>query len=432
MNDYENNQKLSRALSFTLGLFILIGVITPVSASDKLSPGLDVIANDFTMAVDGLAGTEIYLSEKAFSEALGVENVGKITITSLPDSQLGKLLLDDRYVEVGQTVPEKKLDKLKFVPFGKGELNTSFSFCRGSDIYGTVYTCNIYATKTVNTAPKFDGQSVSAAVEAFSGVTYLGTLHATDNDGDELTFEIVSGASNGKVKLTDKKHGYYEYTSSDGYVGRDSFTVCAVDKCGNRSANTTVSLDVGKVNESEVFADMNGHFANGAVISCVRRGVIEAAASGKYYMPDEYMSRAEFLSLAMKAGGYSGFNASNTGFADDADIPAEYKGYVAAAEAFGFISGIDTEAGTRFYPNNQITRLEAAVMLSRINGITGDGTLTVSVDSNSIPAWAVSAVSGLNSAGILRGNGNGSLDAYAPVTRGAAAQMVYACTMYKG
>ncbi len=432
MKDYENNQKLSLALGLTLAVFIIIGMLTPVNAESELSPGLAVMANDFAMAVDGLAGTEVHLSKKAFADALGVENVGKITVVSLPDSTLGRLQLGERYVEIGQTVAERNLDSLKFVPYGDNEIEASFGFCRGTDISGIVYTCTVYTTKKVNTAPEFEPRTVSSSAEAFSGITYLGTLYASDAEGDGLTYEIVSGASNGKVKLTDKSRGYYEYTSNAGFVGRDSFTVIAADRYGNRSSAVKVSLDVGKVNAGEVYADMQGHFANGAVISCVRKGIIGSAAAGQNFEPDGLMSRAEFLTLAMRAGGYSGFTAASTGFADDGDIPDGYKGYVAAAEAFGFISGIETDSGMKFYPNNQITRLEAAVILSRIGKITGSDTVSVFADESAIPTWAVSAVSGLAEAGILRGGGNGRLDAYAPVTRGAAAQMVYACSVYKG
>lgn len=50
-------------------------------------------------------------------------------------------------------------------------------------------------------------------------------------------------------------------------------------------------------------------------------------------------------------------------FADDADIPAWAKGYVAAAVQEGIILGRD---GNPFAPNAQATRAEAVVMLLRM------------------------------------------------------------------
>lgn len=424
MNSFNNRKKLTRTLSVVLGALVLIGIALPVSASTSLSPALDIIATEFTMAKSGLVGTGIYFEKEDFAAALGVNNVGKITIAALPDPTLGRLQLGSRALVVGQTVSERNLDLLKFVQYGSGEVEASFKFTRGSDPYGTAYECALYTLTSVNTAPTVE-TSVSASgsiATAYTGIAYLGAIRATDSEGDPLTFEVIKSPSNGTVKLTDKTRGYFEYTSADGFVGKDSFTVRVTDKYGNRSSDTKITVRVEKAGENEVYADMDGHWANTAVISCVKAGVIDAAQAGDMFYPDAYISRSEFLALAMNATGYTGFSIDNTGFADDADIPTEYKGYIAAAEAFGIIDGIETEAGLRFYPNNQITRCEAAVILSRLTGITGGA---VSVFANeAIPAWAEGAMVGLFSAGILRGMGDGTLGAYTPITRGAAAQLV--------
>ncbi len=424
MNNHNCRKKLTRALCATLGALVLIGTALPVSASGSLSPALNIIAADFTMAKSGLIGTGIYFEKEDFAAALGVENVGKITIASLPEPTLGRLQLGSRYVEVGQTISERNLDSLKFVQYGSGEVEASFKFTRGSDVYGTAYECALYTLASVNTAPTVE-MGVSASTDAptaYTGVAYLGAIRATDREGDSLTFEVLKSPSNGTVKLTDKARGYFEYTSAGGFVGKDSFTVRVTDKYGNRSTDAKITVRVEKASESEVYADMGEHWANTAVITCVKAGVIDAANTGDKFYPDAYISRAEFLALAMNAAGYTGFTIGNTGFADDADIPDEYKGCIAAAEAFGIIDGIETDTGVRFYPNNQITRCEAAVILSRLTGITG-GAVSVFADE-SIPAWAEGAMVGLYNAGILRGTGDGTLDAYTPITRGAAAQLV--------
>ncbi len=425
-----NNRNFTRALCALLGALVLIGIAVPVSAGASLSPALDIIANEFTMAKSGLVGTGIYFEKEDFAAALGVENVGKITIASLPDATLGRLQLGSRYVEVGQTISERNLDSLKFVQHGSGEVEASFKFTRGSDVYGTAYECALYTLTSVNTAPTVEtgANAAKGTATAYTGIAYLGAISASDREGDTLTFEVVKSPSNGTVRLTDKARGYYEYTSNDGFVGGDSFTVRVTDKYGNRSSDAKISVRVENIDESEVYADMSGHWANSAVISCVKAGVISAAQTGDKFYPDAYISRAEFLALAMNAAGYTGFSIGNTGFEDDAEIPTEYKGYIAAAEAFGIIDGIETDTGLRFYPSNQITRCEAAVILSRLTGITG-GAVSVFADE-SIPAWAEGAMVGLYAAGILRGMGDGTLGAYTPMTRGAAAQLV-SCVIEK-
>ena len=426
MKTNNKSLRLSKALSAVLGMLMLLSMALPAKAA-PLSPALDIIASEFTMAKSGLVGAGVYFDAEDFRASLGVDSVGKITVVSLPDSTLGRLQLGSRYVEVGQTISEKNLSSLKFVQYGSGEVAAAFSFTRGSDIYGTEYRCNIYTLQTVNTAPIIDTKTTTEAAvgqaDAYSGVTHLGAIRALDSENDELTFEIMESPSHGTVKLTDAARGYYEYTSKEDFIGKDSFTVRVTDKYGNRSSETKVTLRVGKYEASEVYSDMNGHWANAAVISCVRSGIVDAASDGDKFYPDEYISRAEFLSLAMKAAGYTGFTISDTGFLDDAEIPAEYKGCIAAAEAFGIIGGVESADGVRFYPNNQITRCEAAVIISKLTGISG-GTVAVFSDFDAVPAWAQGAMVGLYNEGILRGSGNGEINAYTPVTRGSAAQML--------
>lgn len=423
----EHNEKLSRGLGAVLAAFMLVGIALPCRAEYKLSPALDIIAEEYKVAKSGLAGTEIYFDKSDFTESLGVSSVGKITVTSLPEGTLGRLKLGSRFVEVGQTISERNLDSLKFVPFGSDEVVATFSFCRGSDIYGTEYECTVYTLKAINTAPVIEknGTVITSVgdTDAYTGIPYFGAIKATDKEGDAMTYEIMSNASNGTVKLTDRHRGYYEYTSNENFTGKDSFTVRVTDKYGNRSAEEKITLRVDKAEADEVYSDMNGHWANSAVIACVRSGIIGAAQSGERFYPDEKISRAEFLYLAMTSAGYTGFTTSNTGFADDADIPAEYKGCIAVADALGIIEGAAHEDKIKFHPNNQITRCEAAMIISRLTGISGDA-VSVFADSDTIPTWAKGAMYGLYNEGILRGKGDGTLGAYNPLTRGEAVQMI--------
>ncbi len=429
MKNTVNSERLHRGTVAALAAMLLVGAALPARAA-SLSPALDIIAAEHTMAKSGLSGTEVHFSREDFKNSLGVDSVGKITIASLPDMTLGHLQLGSRYVEIGQVISEKNLDSLKFVPYGKEELEAVFSFCRGSDPFGTAYECKVYTLDTVNTAPVIaSSDSVSASVGSgeitvYSGVTHLGTIPATDAESDPMTFEILHMPSHGSVKLTNRTQGYFEYMADSDYTGLDSFTVCATDKYGNRSAEAKILLRAMAPADGEVFADMDGHWANAAVISCVRANVIDAAEADECFYPDELVSRAEFLSLAMSAAGYSGFSTSNTGFADDAQIPLQYKGSIAAANALGIVHGVETDGVRMFYPNNQITRSEAAVIISRLTGIGSADSVSVFAD-DAVPAWASGALSGLIDAGILRGSGD-SIDVYAPLTRAAAIQLAAA------
>ena len=104
------------------------------------------------MAANGVVGTDIYFSPQDFSEALGLKSVDKITVAVLPDATLGRLQLGTRYVEVGQTISERDIDDLKFVPFGSNEIAATFGFCVGKNTKGPIYKCTVYTTEKVNCA----------------------------------------------------------------------------------------------------------------------------------------------------------------------------------------------------------------------------------------------------------------------------------------
>lgn len=387
-----------------------------------VSPALDIISEQYPFIKTGLCGADIFFSEKDFATALGVDSVSKITITELPDGSVGTLKLGSLNVVEGQTISAKNLSSLRFVPTDISEAQTAFSFCLTNGGCGASYDCSIYTLSSVNSAPVIEeGEMIT--VGAFSGIDYFGSIHASDPENDSMTFEILEEPSHGSVRLTNRDAGYYVYTPDSDFSGVDSFTVCAFDKYGNYSSPVSLKLKVSRADQEYVFADMDGHWANSAVIACAQNRIIKTDEDS--FRPDEPISRLEFLSLVMNAAGYAGFRASDTGFDDDVLIPAEYKGTVAIAEAEGIISGIESDGKKLFCPDNQITRAEAAVIVARLTDVDDSGeVLSVFADS-SIPAWAASSMSALHKVGILRGDGS-TVSAYEPLTRGAAAQLAMA------
>lgn len=88
----------------------------------------------------------------------------------------------------------------------------------------------------VNDPPVADEQSVLTTQETPIDITLTGS----DEDGDELTFEIVSAPARGVLTGTAP---HVTYTSEEGFVGEDSFTfrVCDDEVC---SAPATVKISV--------------------------------------------------------------------------------------------------------------------------------------------------------------------------------------------
>lgn len=103
-------------------------------------------------------------------------------------------------------------------------------------------------------------------------------------------------------------------------------------------------------------------------------------------------------------------------YADAAQIDAWARPYVAAMTQAGLVKG----KGDRFAPNDQMTRIEAAIMISNaLRDVPGFGTpadLSSYADSADIPAWAFGQVA----QGTISGYPDGTLRPNQPIKRSEA------------
>lgn len=121
----------------------------------------------------------------------------------------------------------------------------SFTF-RASD--GSLNSVDQVVSITVN--PVNDAPTASdAAVSGNEDTTIAGTVVGADVDGDALTFDLVSGTSNGTVTLN--SDGTYSYAPNANFNGTDSFTFRSNDGFLT-SAVQTVSITVNPVNDAPV------------------------------------------------------------------------------------------------------------------------------------------------------------------------------------
>jgi uncharacterized protein len=117
---------------------------------------------------------------------------------------------------------------------------------------------------------------------------FTGTLVATDQNGDDLTYAIVDGPANGMVVLG--ANGAYTYTPNANFNGTDSFTFRAND--GSVDGNiATVSLTVNAVNDApnDVNLDANivrENAANGTVVATATAADPDSGSSFTYQMID--------------------------------------------------------------------------------------------------------------------------------------------------
>ncbi len=100
-----------------------------------------------------------------------------------------------------------------------------------------------------NNAPVASNDSASVNEDT----TLSDTLTATDADGDQLTFSIVSQASNGVATITNSATGAFNYVPGANYNGADSFTFKAND--GIDDSNTaTFSITINSVNDAPIWS----------------------------------------------------------------------------------------------------------------------------------------------------------------------------------
>jgi len=94
------------------------------------------------------------------------------------------------------------------------------------------------ANNSGNNAPAAADSAITVGV----GATISGTLSASDADGDNLTYSIVTPPSTGAVTITDASTGDFNYTAPN-QSGNDSFTFKVSD--GQADSNTaTVSITI--------------------------------------------------------------------------------------------------------------------------------------------------------------------------------------------
>ena len=422
-------------LSFVLMalVFTIIGVVREQKSDATLdiSNALSVIANENDMAKYAMVNNKITFSADDFERYLNTKELVSVTITSVPDLVDGCLCIGDVAINVGQTISYENLALLNYRASNEEIRQSSFNF----KVNGCEYemTCNLYFLTRENAAPTLALEDERTfMVSTHQTIEIFGKVCGYDADGDELRFEVVTYAKNGVLNFNGKT-GEYSYTPTGEYFGEDSFEYVAVDKYGNYSSSRRVNLTVEKLKSDIVFCDMQGHRDHHAAMTMVEMGVMsgESIGNNTYFMPDKAVSRLDFVVMLMNAIGYGEVEAiNNTGFDDDNEISASMKGYVKKARDLGLVNGsVNAEGEYLFEPNREITRAEAALIVSKLVDAEVPTVKPIFPDRNDIPTWAEDAIYVLNDLGILV-SVDGSISPSASITRAQAANMLYNLDYY--
>lgn len=228
-----------------------------------------------------------------------------------------------------------------------------------------------------------------------------GKLQGSDPGGLELRYEITTEPIKGSVEL--QEDGSFVYTPAEGKKGRDYFGFTVTNSDGISSQEATVIIRIQKQKTTVSYSDMRGSGSEYAAVLLAEKGIYTGACTGGTYLfvPEEEVSRAEFLAMCMQLGDEKLISGvMTTGFADDETIPVWAKTYVSTALMQGYINGYSENGRAVFRAQNGVTLSEASVMLSEVLGLSN----VVSVsqyDEETVPVWAASQTASLASRGLI-------------------------------
>ncbi|MGI6402636.1 MAG: Ig-like domain-containing protein [Oscillospiraceae bacterium] len=303
-----------------------------------------------------------------------------ITVTSLPDRQYGGLFVDGVEVTNYEFFERSELDKLCFSAAANPGTATIGLLPRGKGAEPVLL--NIQVLAQANRPPVLESLSLETAknVDAYQYLT------AWDPDGDPVRLQLISAPKKGEVSISGKTLIYRPWHNK---TGSDSFLLCAVDSKGAYSPETTVSVSIGKENQSLVYADMTTHPSQYAALMLHKVGVYtgEKIGNSYFFQPDRIRNRADFLVWLLTAAGMTDSMSPtvNTGLPGDESIPLHYKRYVKKAMEEGIISS------SREFAWQEIpTRAECVVLTARAAKIDDVKSYPLTMaDAGALPDWSV-------------------------------------------
>lgn len=362
-------------------------------------------------------GETLYNAEYCFCEADfsadAYPGLSGIFVSAVPEAEVASVMLGQRTIRAGDVLPVDALERLRLVPACAESCNADFCYrpiCETALGEPSKVTIRIQSGK--NATPKAN----NAEFETYKNIANDGKLTGSDPEEAQLTFQLVEKPKRGTVKLNED--GTYVYTPDKNKVGEDSFTFTVTDDAGNVSKPATVSIRILKPTQSMTFADMEGRTDLYEAVWLCNEDLGSGRSIGGTlcFCPNETVSRAEFLVMAMKLRGVPVDPALTvSGFADADAAPAWVQPYLASAMRRGFIRGETGEAGAVFRPNDAITGREAAVMLQNMLELP----ISAAAFRPAQEAWYASSVQALSEAGITLSAPD------RPLTRAAVAGLLY-------
>ncbi len=384
-------------------LLIVALTVGGVAAYADFGSGVAAMAEGTEIIKTAISGKKIVFSDVDFKQGLCITDFDKIEITAVPESNQGVLMLAGRRVGIGTVIKRKNIGALVFIPASRDVSECRFKFKTDDYASGAEVDFVLKFTEKVNYAPTVSEKNDSTLTTQRE-VSVWGMMEAEDAESDTLEYLVIGYPKAGALTVLDKKTGEFLYTPPTDYTGEVSFTFVARDEWGNFSKPEKVEIKVTERMSEIVYEDLKDHKEYNAAIALTAIGAADGRliGDGVYFMPEDKVTIAEFVTMAMKCAGVSADKSlSATYFDDDADIPAPMKSYIATAQKYGIVQGKFENSGLFLRPNAPITRYEAAMIMSALVEEHADAVLPTFSDGDTLPVWAEAAVAEMCAMGIF-------------------------------
>ena len=386
-------------------LLIVALTVGGVAVYADFGSGVAAMAEGTEIIKTAICGKKIVFSDVDFKQGLCITDFEKIEITAIPESNQGVLMLAGRRVGVGTVIKRKNIGALVFIPASREVSECRFKFKTDDYASGAEVDFVLKFAEKVNYAPTVSENSIGNLTTQRE-VGIWGKMKATDAESDSIEYLVISYPKAGALSVLDKKTGEFLYTPPTDYTGKVSFTFVARDEWGNFSKPEKVEISVTERMSEVVYEDLKDHREYNAAIALTALGAADGRliGDGVYFMPNEKVTVAEFVTMAMKCAGISADKSlTATYFDDDEDIPTPMKSYIATAQKYGIVQGKFENGGLFLRPNAPITRYEAAMIMSALSGDVDGAVLPSFKDMDTLPVWAEAAVAEMCAMGIFDG-----------------------------
>ncbi|MBQ7333551.1 MAG: hypothetical protein IJW38_04295, partial [Clostridia bacterium] len=201
----------------TVGI-LLIATLTLIFAgtvanASSFGSGALAVAEDVKIIKTGLLGRKITFSDADFKQGLCINDFNKVTITKLPPTSDGTLMLAGRRIGEGTSIKRKNLPSLVFIPSSKDITETVFKVTVDQYASGAEIDFVIKFTDKVNYEPEItDEISASLAIKTQREIGIHGKVEAHDSEGDQIEYVVISYPKCGTLTSFDKNSGEYVYT----------------------------------------------------------------------------------------------------------------------------------------------------------------------------------------------------------------------------